>query len=236
MMVPVLRYRLGFAHSGLAVLPNLGAMSQNPTTIHLVRHGEVHNPGEVLYERAPGFHLSDRGRAMAERVAGYFAAFPKGTIGALYASPLERAQETAAPLAKVLDLDVQTDPAVIEAQSFFAGMKLDIPNLLKPRNLVRLRNPKRPTWGEPFTEIVARARGAIDRARAAVPGGSAVIVSHQSPIWHTRLSYEGRPIWHMPHRRECSLASITTLVFDDGGLAQVGYHEPAADLLPNKLL
>jgi broad specificity phosphatase PhoE len=210
-------------------------MSSGTTTVHLVRHGEVHNPEGVLYERLPGFHLSETGRAMAERVAGLFGAMPKGTVTALYASPLERAQETAAPIAQALGLEVQTEPDVIEAASVFAGQKLNPANLLKPNNLVKLRNPKLPSWGEPFGQIIERMRRAVEQARAAVPGGQAVIVSHQSPIWHARLNYEGRPVRPFPRSRDCSLASITTLVFDDEGLAQVRYREPAADLLPPKL-
>jgi broad specificity phosphatase PhoE len=92
-------------------------------------------------------------------------------------------------------------------------------------------NPFRPSWGEPYTRIVQRMRLAIIDARAAARGHEAVIVSHQAPIWMIRLATEGRPLWHNPARRECALASLTSLTFLDDELLSLSYSEPAASLL-----
>jgi broad specificity phosphatase PhoE len=210
-------------------------MSEARTTIHLVRHGEVHNPEKVLYERLPGYHLSETGRAMARRVADHFANRAAGRVDALVASPLERAQETAAPLAEALDLEIRTDPRVIESQNQFAGKRTDLPNLIKPTAIWRLANPMRPSWGEPYEAIADRMHAALADLREEFPGGEVVVVSHQSPVWRARLRAEGRPIWPMPRGRACSLASVTSLVYEGDQLSAVGYCEPAADLLPEHL-
>ncbi|HME18086.1 MAG TPA: histidine phosphatase family protein, partial [Mycobacterium sp.] len=91
------------------------------TRIHLVRHGEVHNPEGVLYGRLPGFRLSDKGIRQAQAVADALAG---RDIVALIASPLQRAQETAAPIAARHDLPVGTDPDLIESANFFEGKRL----------------------------------------------------------------------------------------------------------------
>jgi broad specificity phosphatase PhoE len=202
------------------------------TRVHLVRHGEVHNPGGILYGRLEGYRLSERGQQMAQRLAGHFTTPPADVVH-LVASPLQRAQETIAPLAAALDLPVLTDDRVIEAISVFEGLDL-APNprqLAHPRFWRYLLNPWRPSWGEPFREQVLRMFEAIRDARVAAEGHEAVIVSHQSPIWMTRMALEGRSFVRDPRRRECTLASVTTLTFDGGTLVGVDYAEPAADLL-----
>jgi len=83
------------------------------TTIHLLRHGEVQNPEGILYGRLPDYVLSERGQAMAQRVAGFLSATRK--IDAVISSPLERAQQTAEPIAAAFDLEVQSDERLIEA-------------------------------------------------------------------------------------------------------------------------
>lgn len=200
------------------------------TRVHLVRHGEVDNPQGVLYGRLPGYGLTDRGRRMAQRLAEHFA---KADVVDLVASPLQRAQETIAPLAAALDLPVRTDARVIEADSVFEGLDLGPRpgQLAHPRHWRALVNPFKPSWGEPHIEIVARMREAIRDARASAQGHEAVIVSHQNPIWTTRLALEGRSFVHHPKRRQCTLASVTTLTFDGGTLVGLDYSEPAGDLL-----
>ncbi|NYI71502.1 broad specificity phosphatase PhoE [Naumannella cuiyingiana] len=203
--------------------------------VHLVRHGEVDNPDGVLYGRLPDYHLSGRGREMAERVAEHTADWP---ITHLRSSPLERAQETMAPIAALRpDLRVVTDDRVIEAANRLEGrvFSAGASALRDPRVWWHLRNPLRPSWGEAYRSIVARMRTAIrDAADAAGPGGQALIVSHQLPIWMARSAAEGRRLVHDPRRRETSLASITSFVLRDGRIAAVSYAEPAADLLPVK--
>lgn len=201
------------------------------TRVHLLRHGEVHNPSGVLYGRLAGYHLSERGRAMAERIAKHVA---DRDITHLVSSPLERARETAAPIAAELSLDVVIDERVIEAGNVFEGLTFGVGDgsLRHTRHWKHLRNPFRPSWGEPYTEIAARMRQAMNAAAAAADGHEALIVSHQLPIWILRSVVEGRRLWHHPRNRECSLASLTTFSYDGRDIVSVRYTEPAADLLP----
>ena len=203
------------------------------TRVHLLRHGEVQNPRGVLYGRLPGYGLSDRGHAMARRVAQTVAERDIVHVGS---SPLQRAQETAAPVAEQLDLEIVTDDRVIEAANVFEGLTLSggARSLAHPRYWRHLRNPFRPSWGEPYDEQVVRMRAAMDDVADKVAGHEAVIVSHQLPIWVTRLAVEGRRLWHDPRKRECSLASLTTFTYEDDVIVSVAYSEPAADLLPAK--
>lgn len=200
--------------------------------VHLLRHGEVHNPDGVLYGRIPGYRLSDRGLAMAHRVAEVFTA-RQADLAHLVASPLLRAQQTAGPLSQAYDLPIHTDERVIEARNHFEGLALsDNPKqLLNPKHWPYLINPLRPSWGEPYRSQVRRVFDAVRDARAAAVGREAVITMHQLPIWLTRLELEGRPKFHDPRSRECALASLTTLTFDGATLVDLEYTEPAADLL-----
>ncbi|GAA5075030.1 broad specificity phosphatase PhoE [Thermocatellispora tengchongensis] len=199
------------------------------TVVHLLRHGEVHNPEGVLYGRLPGYHLSETGRLMAEMVA---KAVADRDITVLVSSPLERARETAAPLAEALHLDVALDDRLLEADNIFQGRPVGLGDgvFRNPRHYRYLWNPFRPSWGEPYLDLVARMRGAIDDARAAARGHEAVLVSHQLPIWVIRLAAEGRRLWHDPRRRQCALASLTSFTFDGDRLTSIGYSEPAGAL------
>lgn len=201
------------------------------TVVHLLRHGEVDNPGKILYGRLPGYHLSDLGRKMADRAAEVLTG---RDIEAVIASPLERAQETAAPIAAALGLQVRIDQRLIESENFFEGKTVGVGDgsLRSPRYWWHLRNPFRPSWGEPYAYVAARMHAALDDARRLVAGHEAVLVSHQLPIWEARLAAEHRSLWHDPRRRECSLASLTSFEYEDDRLTTVVYSEPAADLLP----
>jgi broad specificity phosphatase PhoE len=202
------------------------------TKVHLLRHGEVHNPEGVLYGRLPGYRLSELGEQMAMRVA---EAVAERDVVRLISSPLERAQQTAAPIAEKLGLEVVTDDRVIEAENIFEGLTFGVGDgsLRHVRHWKHLRNPFRPSWGEPYVDQVERMRAAMDDAAAAAAGHEAIIVSHQLPIWIVRSAVEGRRLWHDPRKRQCSLASLTTFTYDDGKIVSVGYTEPAADLLPD---
>jgi len=203
------------------------------TVVHLLRHGEVHNPTGVLYGRMPGYHLSDLGQEMAIRVADTVA---DRDITMVVSSPLERAQETATPVAKALGVDIATDPRVIEATNVFEGKSFGVGDgvLKKPAAWRHLWNPIRPSWGEPYKQLVTRMMAAVYDARDAAVGHEALIVSHQLPIWTTRLHLENRSFLHDPRRRQCTLCSLTSLTFDDDVLTTVSYSEPAADLIPLK--
>ena len=201
------------------------------TTVHLLRHGEVHNPEQVLYGRLPGYHLSDLGRQMAERAAEFFA---DRDVVHLVSSPMERAQQTAAPIAARLGLTVAIDERLIEAGNAFEGKKFGVGDgaLRQPRAWWLLRNPIRPSWGEPYREVLARMSGAVADARVAADGHEAVLVSHQMPVWIARLGAEHRRLWHDPRKRQCSLASVTSFHYEGTQLASISYAEPCADLLP----
>ncbi|MEU7002814.1 histidine phosphatase family protein [Nonomuraea sp. NPDC046570] len=203
------------------------------TVVHLLRHGEVHNPGGVLYGRLPGYHLSETGRLMAETVA---KAIAHRDIVKLYSSPLERAQETAAPLAHALELEVATDVRLIEADNLLQGapVGMGLAVLGNPRHYRYFWNPLRPSWGERYTEVVARMRSMVDTAREEARGHEAVLVSHQLPIWMIRTAAEGRRLWHDPRRRQCALASLTTFTFDGDRLVSIGYSEPAGALVKGR--
>ncbi len=200
------------------------------TVVHLLRHGEVHNPSGILYGRLPGYNLSELGQLMAKTVAKAVAG---RDITAVYSSPLERAQQTAAPVAAALGLDIVTDERLLEAGNLLEGRTVGtgLRILRSPRNYRYFWNPMRPSWGEPYPVIVARMRSMVEEAREAVRGHEAVLVSHQLPIWAIRMAAEGRRrLWHDPRRRQCALASLTTFTFDGDRLISVGYSEPAGSL------
>ncbi len=185
----------------------------------------------MLYGRGPGYHLSELGRAMAERVA---ESVHDRDIVHLVSSPLERAQETAAPLARVTGLTVHTDPRLIESTNVFEGSRFGLGDnaLRNPRTWRHLWNPLKPSWGEPYQEVVDRMLAAILDARIEAHGHEAVLVSHQLPIWITRLSAEKKSYLHDPRKRQCTLCSLTSFHFDERGLVRVSFSEPAGDLIP----
>lgn len=201
------------------------------TVVHLMRHGEVHNPTGRLYGRLPGFHLSERGRQMADVVAEHLA---PADVTLVIASPLERAQETATPVARAHGLQIHTDPRLIEAGNWFEGKQFGVGDgsLRHPSLWPRLVNPFKPSWGEPYASIAERMLQVVDRARVEARGHEAVLVSHQSPVWIARLALEHRRLWHDPRKRQCSLASLTSLTYADDRLLAVTFSEPAAALLP----
>ena len=196
------------------------------TVVHLLRHGEVHNPTGVLYGRLSGFRLSELGRRQALTVAEHLR---DHDITHVVASPLERAQETAGPISDSHRLELATDPRLIEAENHFEGKKVSIGDgaLRSPRNWPLLRNPFRPSWGEQYLKVAHRMLAAVYRARGLADGHEAVCVSHQLPIWTVRRFLEGRRLWHNPTHRQCSLASLTSLIFDDEELVDIRYSEPA---------
>lgn len=204
------------------------------TIVHLLRHGEVHNPQGVLYGRRDGFHLSELGNQMANRVAEMIGG---RDITHLRVSPLERAQETARPLAQARGLEIVTDERVIESANKLEGLSFDqgLWSIVKrPRIWRHFYNPLQPSWGEPHDQIADRMMAAVSDARSAAEGHEAVIVSHQLPIWTTRLHVEKRRQNIDPRKRQCTLCSLTSLHFDGERITHVTYSEPAGDLIPVK--
>jgi len=203
----------------------------SPTTVvHVLRHGEVHNPTKILYGRLPGYRLSELGIQMAKVAAESLQGHDVTHLGA---SPLERAQQSAEPLAALFTLPVHTDERLIESLNVFEGKRMGVGDgaLRDPRNWWKLRNPVSPSWGEPYRQIAARMLAVLHEARAAAEGHEAVLVSHQLPIWTLRLFLEHRRLWHDPRRRQCALASLTSFHFTGTELVGIGYTEPAAHLI-----
>lgn len=197
------------------------------TTVHLLRHGKVQNPDGILYGRLPDFHLAASGRAMAQGIADALAG---ADITHLGASPLERAQQTAVPFTAATGLPIVTDDRLIEAGNTFEGTRFGAHSLSSPQTWAVLRNPARPSWGEPYLDIARRMLGAVVEAEQAARGHVAVLVSHQLPIWTLRRFLEGRRLWHHPSRRECALASLTSVHFTDGVVTGITYAEPVGHI------
>jgi len=209
----------------------LSAMS---TTVHVARHGEVENPQKILYGRQPGWRLSTRGQQMAETLGEWSKSI---NVGALHVSPLQRAQETAAPIARAHGLEITTDERLIEAANVFEGKSFELGSgvLIHPSSWRHLYNPWKPSWGEPYEEQINRMLAAVFAARKAANGKDAIIVSHQLPIWSLRSAIEGRSLLHDPRKRICTLASVTSVHFDgEGVISGLSYSEPAGHLLPEK--
>ncbi|MEH3088767.1 MAG: histidine phosphatase family protein [Microbacterium arborescens] len=201
--------------------------------LHLVRHGEVHNPRRVLYGRLPHFGLSDDGHRMARSAAEHVASLER-PVTALVSSPLQRTRESSEPFTEIFGLEPVVDERVIEPHNVFEGRRMRRA-LLNPLNWRHLRTPATPSWGEPYAEVVARMDAAMRDLWHTTASGDAVIVSHQLPIWITHLAIAGEPLRHDPRRRRCALSSVTSfeLVGADadgrgGTWREVAYAEPAA--------
>ncbi len=196
------------------------------TVVHLLRHGEVSNPRGILYGCLPGFHLSEDGRLMAKAAAQFLAG---RDVRLLLCSPLERARETALPVAAQFGLAVTVDERLIEPWNHFEGQAFGVGNgsLARPAHWPSLWNPFRPSWGEPYLSIARRMRTVMDHAAQVARGHEAVCVSHQLPIWVARRSVEGRRLWHHPGRRQCALGSVTSVTYCDDTICGVSYAEPA---------
>lgn len=204
------------------------------STVFIIRHGEVENPQKILYGRQPGWRLSSRGQEMAQALGKWSQSIP---LGALHVSPLQRAQETAAPIAAAHNISIHTDDRLIEAANVFEGKSFELGNgiLKHPSAWRHLYNPWKPSWGEPYEEQISRMLAAVFDAKKAANGKDAIVVSHQLPIWILRSAIEGRRLIHDPRKRECTLASVTGVHFDDEAMIiGTSYEEPAGHLLPKK--
>jgi broad specificity phosphatase PhoE len=196
------------------------------TVVHLVRHGEVRNPGRVIYGRLPDFHLSEDGRMMAKATAGFLAG---RDVVTLISSPMERARETAEPIAAQFGLEATIDGRLIEPWNHFEGLTFGVGDgsLRKPEHWPYLWNPFLPSWGEPYRQVADRVLAAVADARDTARGHAAVCVSHQLPIWVARRQIEGRRLWHNPSRRQCALGSVTSISYEGDQVTGVSYAEPA---------
>jgi broad specificity phosphatase PhoE len=163
---------------------------------------------------------------MALAAADFFAERP---VVSLFCSPLERAQETAQPVAERLGLNIVTDLRLIESANHFEGLTFGVGDgsLRRPEHWRYLINPFRPSWGEPYRDVARRMLAVMEVARASAAGAEAVCVSHQLPIWVTRRMAEGKRLWHSPVARECALGSVTSFTYSDDRVTGVSYTVPA---------
>jgi broad specificity phosphatase PhoE len=200
--------------------------------LHLVRHGEVHNPDRVLYGRLPGFRLSEPGHRMAEAAALELAGSDR-VVARLLASPIERTRLSARPIASALGLEVSIEERIVEPANVFEGMVNSGSDsaFRQPRYWYRFVNPFRPSWGEPYRQIAARVREAMDEAWETTRDGDIVMVSHQAPIWIAHLDVAGKPLFHNPATRRCELSSITSFEKRGERWFEVDYRTPAAGLV-----
>ena len=186
-----------------------------PTVVLLVRHGQTPTTGKLLPGRAPGLHLADVGREQAQRAAERIAALKQ--VDAIYASPLERARETAAPIAAARNLKVKIDKGLLECDfGQWTGAELKALMKLPEWNTVQ-RAPSTFTFpgGESFTAMQNRIVGAIDRLRAAHPGGTIVCVSHADPIKAAVAHAMGTHI-DLFQRIVISTCSVTAIAYGMG--------------------
>jgi probable phosphoglycerate mutase len=155
---------------------------RGPTLVLLVRHGRTATTGTVLPGRAPGLHLSEEGRADAERAAARIAALPR--VDAVYASPLERTRQTAAPIARATGTRVRVAKGLLECDfGDWTGRRLATLRTSRAWQQVQT-SPSRFRFpgGESFAEMQGRIWGELERLVAAHPGGTVVAVSHADPI------------------------------------------------------
>ncbi|AFH51204.1 Phosphoglycerate mutase [Corynebacterium pseudotuberculosis 267] len=199
------------------------------TIVHLIRHGEVFNPERILYGRIPDYHLSSRGHSMAARTASSFAGHD---VSVLMSSPLERAQETAAPFAEKLGLEVRLDDRLLESGNRFEGLRVKglRSQLWNPVRWPLMANPLLPSWGEHYVDQRDRMMAVVEDARRAREGHEAILVSHQLPIVCVQRHVQGKPLAHNPAARQCNLASVSSLVFEGDQLVDYIYTEPAQEI------
>lgn len=179
----------------------------------LVRHGQTATTGTLLPGRAPGLHLADTGRAQAERAAARIAELQ---VDAVYASPLERARETAAPISAAVQLKTRVDKGLLECDfGEWTGSELKaLMKLPEWKTVQRYPSGFRFPGGESFTEMQTRIVSAIDRLRAAHPGGVVVAVSHADPIKAAVAHAMGTHL-DLFQRIVVSTCSITAIAYGD---------------------
>jgi probable phosphomutase (TIGR03848 family) len=191
-----------------------------PTLLLLVRHGQTPTTGKVLPGRAPGLHLADAGiqqaHAVAERIASLHT--DGRAIAAVYASPLERTRETAAPIAKTLGLRVRRAKGLLECE-FGDWTGAELKKLAKlPEWRTVQRNPSgfRFPGGESFTEMQTRICTAIASIRCDHPGQTVVAVSHADPIKAAVAQALGTPL-DLFQRIVVSPCSVSAILYGADG-------------------
>jgi probable phosphoglycerate mutase len=201
-----------------------------PTLVLLVRHGQTPTTGAVLPGRAKGLHLADKGREQAEAVAQRIAPFDS-KVAAVYASPLERTRETAAPIAKAVGQRVRIDRGLMEAEfGEWTGEELKALRKLPEWKQVQ-QNPSgfRFPGGESFTEMQARIVTAVQRLVAAHPGQTVVAVSHADPIKAAVAHAMGSHL-DLFQRIVVSPCSVTAIIYSSSGPVVLCVNSTGRDL------
>jgi probable phosphoglycerate mutase len=186
------------------------------TTVLLVRHGTTATTGTVLPGRAPGLHLTERGSAQAEKVALRIAELSKKPV-ALYTSPLERARETAAPIAKALHLRASVERGLLECDfGTWTGKKLAV-LAKKPewRSVQQTPSGFRFPEGESFAEMQLRIWSTLELLAAKHRGKTIVVVSHADPIKAAVTFAQGVPL-DLFQRTVISTCSVSALAIGSG--------------------
>ncbi|CAB5066209.1 MAG: MSMEG_4193 family putative phosphomutase [Actinobacteria bacterium] len=187
-----------------------------PTLLILVRHGQTPTTGKVLPGRAPGLHLAEQGLEQARTAAERLSKLTK--VDAIYASPLERTRETAAPIGKALGLPVKADRGLLEADfGDWTGRELkDLMKLPEWNTVQRAPSTFRFPSGESFLEMQTRIVGALDRLRERHPGGVVIAVSHADPIKAAVAHAMGTHL-DLFQRIVISPCSVTAIAYHGGG-------------------
>lgn len=195
------------------------------TTVHLVRHGEVENPKGVIYGRLPGYNLSERGERQARQSAERLAT---ADLAAIWASPLERAQQTAQAIAEPHGLEIVTDDRLLESETTLEGLGRDVLHFFRtPKQWWHFRNPMKPSWGESFTSIRERMLDVVREAMAQAEGREVVLVSHQTPVLVARLTLTRRRTPPWLGLTPCHTGSVTSLVLEENErVVSASYFSP----------
>lgn len=184
----------------------------------MVRHGKTPTTGVELYGRKPGIHLSDVGQGQAQAVADRIAELGSGRVSAVYASPLERTRETAAPIASAVGKRVRREVGLLELDvGEWTGRKLRDLYKLKAWSTVQkypsgFRFPKGESFPEMQTRIVGAVHGLVDKH----PGETIVAVSHADPIRALVAASMGTHL-DLFQRIVVSPCSVTAILYGAGG-------------------
>jgi len=199
------------------------------TLFLLVRHGLTPTTGKVLPGRAAGLHLAEAGQAQANAAGERIAELSR--VDAVYASPLERARETAAPIAKAKGLRVRIDKGLLECDfGDWTGEELKkLMKLPEWGTVIRAPSTFRFPGGESFNEMQVRIVSAIDRLRAVHKGGVVVCVSHADPIKAAVAHALGTHL-DLFQRIVISTCAISVLVFTAGGPAVLAVNSTGGSL------
>ena len=202
-----------------------------PTTVLFVRHGQTPTTGKVLPGRAKGLFLSDEGRAQAERAADRIAAIGAKKVTAVYASPMERTKETAAPIAKALGLRVRSNRGLLEADfGEWTGRELkELMKLPEWKQVQRYPSGFRFPGGESFAQMQQRINDAVVALVAEHPGETIVAVSHADPIKAVVASAMGVHLDQF-QRIVIGQCSISAIVYGFEGPTVLGVNSMGDDL------